>query len=483
MGKHNVTLKKRGGAAAENPKFTHINVSKIIKDVKKLDNTQYITFINSIDTALINKWIIAIIPSDVQSTYINLAKDMPFSLIINCIYIVIHINSYNYELRKLLTLQSNNKNINIEYMLGDINEEITDFTDVIDYKTTITESIFTKYINLLYEYDNLNNYDNIILLYISYTLIMNNNKIIPKSIATSKASDTNPYRKSVFIRDNILNKTLNGESILDIMNTNINTVLQKFHNELIYRFSPYNIINQYLSDTKIDNKYFNDNITILKICILLYSPKYTKLQQQIININKDGNIFTQFKDNATYATIIRDIDTPQTLIKSDIYNKTNIDILRVFIKKIEEYLIKYIYGKEIPIETYKKYFSELYNTLELTIKNIYTPAAPAVKSEAEAEAPASSKMPERPPSINRPAEAPAVGRGKPSFSGRGKGNPLNRPEAEAVAPASSKMQERSPSINRPPGRSLSINRLPESVAPSRPPVRGRGRGKGNMPAN
>ena len=226
-------------------------------------------------------------------------------------------------------------------MLGDkVNKEITKFIDVNDYITIYKEFIFTEYIKLLYEYNNLNDYNNIILLYCSYTLIINyiTDDTKPQFVVSSGMSDSKRLSESdikTFLNKQILKNEISGESIIDIMNTIINTLLKKFHYELIYRFSPYNIINQYILNTTIDKKYFNDNITILKICILLYSTEYTKLQLQIININMDGNIFTQFKNNATYATIIRDINTPQTLITGDIYNKNNLGILREFIKKIE----------------------------------------------------------------------------------------------------------------------------------------------------
>ena len=378
-------------------------------DVPYVDVNEYINMLNSIDNKKVDSCKIGTVPLNTLNNFIN-----PDVLIIikTSIYIINEIlNNPNIItddikqkiLKKPMPL---NKEFNINTILQ---LKKTDFENIfldIQYnKTNITigniltlspMSEINQYINIIYNYKIIHEINKIILIYCSYSIVIS--YIIPikkKSFGPVKAETAhhNTPDEEKFIKD--------VTQIMDPLKSRIvsffNTFIQELHNNLIYQFSPYNIINTHLLSFKNDAKDLEfiipNNIYILKICMLLYSNRYTQIEKEIIKINdreiNDYKVIFQENANPTiYNTILTNIiDCKRPGIKdtdckydikgiSDTLSVTHIrkptevtgeltklnNALNIFIPPIHNYIklisSKFLYQKETIKTQYKAYFDK-----------------------------------------------------------------------------------------------------------------------------
>jgi hypothetical protein len=187
-----------------------------------------------------------------------------------------------------------------------------------------------RYILCIYHYNLIehNNYEDIIFLYLSFYVI--------KSLSKTPTTKTT----WTFGRHNSSQKLLNSTTIIPIIDVLLKssnglikhmidafTILtERIHNDLIYEFSPYNIFNKYIESIPK----LNNNISIMQICILLYSTAYTPLQNEILTHD--------LTKNNTFVNIdsLKDILSPSS---SNTLKFINDSKIKPYMNHIQSYLL------------------------------------------------------------------------------------------------------------------------------------------------
>ena len=376
------TLKKRGGASPQSLKLItipniHKNFIKIIEDYK--DNKTPLLFSNQYNIFLIQNKI-----QDATKSTLNYCLNNIYTIGNKITQGVNSSGALRSQPSKDTSASSSSSS---QYAQSNVLSYLTftqippiDINNIIKIKNGMNEMTFikvdkykaftlklvdpdneseyktlTNYISAIYKYGIITdtNYDDLIILYCSFTIIysLSNTNTVSRpysSFHTMKSSSPssydsetiNPFIKSI-LNPTLLNsknpdtlkiidltkskdeyKALDPPNLLIINMVNaFNKIIEPIHNKLIYIFSPYNIFNKYIQTLPE----LNNNIGIMQICILLYSTVYTFLQKSILSIVlTKSNTFDE-----TYTA---------TLFNEIIKNKQPINIKTNLIPEIIEYM-------------------------------------------------------------------------------------------------------------------------------------------------
>jgi len=158
---------------------------------------------------------------------------------------------------------------------------------VVITKTNINTEV-KPYISYNIETNKNKLYDDLSLLYYCYIILnitVNTSNRWRYSKYTKKITKGS-YEQTI---QTIFNQ-FKGSTLLSIyVIPTFNILIQQIHNDLIYTFSPYNILYKYIQTFTHELKH---NVGIMQICILLYSNDYTDLQKEILK--QDLKVYNTF---------------------------------------------------------------------------------------------------------------------------------------------------------------------------------------------
>ena len=261
------------------------------------------------------------------------------TVIKKCIYIINEIVSLNHltninafldkksPLLKPIPIKTIDINTILEVKAADFENEFINISPnncIFNIANIITVENITNlknYINILYKYNKTVEIDKIILLYCSYVILiqyLESNKQQFKHVVKNETANHNLKDEELFVKAvrKILTVNLQHNMI-----RYFNKFIQDLHNNLIFHFSPYNIIYTHLNTFKSHEFLTNkNNIFIMQLCIILYGTrKYTELELKILGFNNGvvisashPNFKFNIKDRKPvldqYSSIIKEIN-------------------------------------------------------------------------------------------------------------------------------------------------------------------------------
>lgn len=232
--------------------------------------------------------------------------------------IPININSKNIPTDIFDYKTENDKRIEIRIEISEI-DNISEHIKFLNYIFRFIEYIY-KY--ELIKYTN-HNYDNIILLYCSYSIFNNIIQSLPVMKLSSHVTNHTTTNNTYTIKSNI-------KGILGILYVNMKksflNLIQDIIYDLIYTLSPYNIFNKYLIEHPIN---VLKNVGIMQICILLYSTAYTRLQNEILT--KDLTKNNTFDKTDSLKDIIESSSTHALTFKNEVKLKSLMDPIQSYL--------------------------------------------------------------------------------------------------------------------------------------------------------
>lgn len=374
MGKHNYTLKKRGGmnerektkkakVEADKAKKAKVEAEKAEKEKETLMSQRFAAqkaaqsaahevarnarAYKPLSSPEINDMILKIhnvnvdnykdmlnaLPiseykiDTINSLSLNIMHNDTETVIKKCIYIINEIVSLN-KLTNINTILNKKspllnpipiKTIDINTILevkaADFENEFINVSDN-NCKFTIANIITVEkisnlknYIKILYKYNKTVEIDKIILLYCSYVILiqyLESNKPKLKPVVKYETANHNLKNEELFFKavKNILTANLQNN-----MMHYFNKFIQDLHNNLIFHFSPYNIIDNHLKTFKSYGFLtIKNNIFIMQLCIFLYGThNYTELELKILRFNNEVKISAS---NPTFKFNIKDRNEP-----------------------------------------------------------------------------------------------------------------------------------------------------------------------------